>query len=892
MIALSPNTRGGIHRDATRVHASAVGHADEIEKLLTQIVREFPKIGYTQGMNDVAGSLILNSARTGLGLAETTPLEDFRSLLRTCGGFWSEGMPLMHEGVMHLSTMIEAHLPDLAQHWKRHEVQLMTIVPSGLLTLFSQWFGPDHTVRSGLVNFVLRQKYAGALALVLATFEGLRKNGILERDFEDTCVWFHRDMASRLVYSPEHHNFVDAVVRDAESKWLQIVHRELSLGQPEPNREPNTSTSPKSLGVERSFAGVGLNKGDHAANPSEFAVTTSGPSGLTSSGGTRGYSDHIFGTSSSSTSRVVPLTERNLSTYIENNNHTTSTPAATITQPEPPPSLRDHVPRDAGAPAFSYDGGQGFLPPGRGGSDSYHAGMQQGGASNSVSVSKIQGNQAAPSEQSESVKHYLIRPGAKRDERDSRFLERLYSDNGAGSPSIGDRASSMGGSNLVAQQTTPGFAQQTTPGGSSSINNILANGGRDGGVPLTTTMGMRRAPGNGNASPLSVPPVVEPPVGGPPVPVGAASSGTQHQPAIAPPSGGERNRVEQLEQQLRNVTATNDHTVAELASTKTERNKFRDERDKSDARVKELESKIASQEKEIKEYAQMVQNSYNEICKKNDDEVMFKNRIQSLEKDCDFAAEEEVVKEVNKFLDEYHEIFETLGGSGAEDNIGFEDSVRGWLKDGRQTQFGRFVRHLIVLNQRRILQLCGLCLSFKAEKEHYEKSLQTQFQRVKDMEGALRQSRGADYLDSSGTSVQQGQAQQHQAAAQQHQAQAELVNQIEVLKARIQELEATNGELGRNQSSQETANAQLAEELARMKSYTFSPTAAASERSPAGGPVVSSFGGGRISLFAGVAGTSGGGPIQLGTNQPLAQYRRPMPGGSFAGTNSFGPPQA
>ena len=52
MIATSPNTRG-IARDATRVSGGSSQYVGEIERLLHAVVKEFPAIGYTQGMNDV-----------------------------------------------------------------------------------------------------------------------------------------------------------------------------------------------------------------------------------------------------------------------------------------------------------------------------------------------------------------------------------------------------------------------------------------------------------------------------------------------------------------------------------------------------------------------------------------------------------------------------------------------------------------------------------------------------------------------------------------------------------------------------------------------------------------------------------------------------------------------
>ena len=104
-------------------------------------------------------------------------------------------------------------MPDLADHWQKDNVQLEAVLPNGMLTLFSQWFGLESAM--GFTQMIHEHKYIGMIAIVLATCNQLRTSGIFDRDFEGTLGWFHREMRERSAKRP---NWPQRVRMEAETK--------------------------------------------------------------------------------------------------------------------------------------------------------------------------------------------------------------------------------------------------------------------------------------------------------------------------------------------------------------------------------------------------------------------------------------------------------------------------------------------------------------------------------------------------------------------------------------------------------------------------------------------------------------------------------------------------
>ena len=131
----------------------------------------------------------------------------------------SHDMPLVHTCVEHTQLVLDEHLGNLSEHWKRHNVQLLSILPSGLLSLFAQWFGAK-PASEGVLDFILQHKYIGVVALVISSFHQLQDNGLLLRDMEGTLSWFHREMLNR---TATRGSWVGRVLAEADSHWLEVV---------------------------------------------------------------------------------------------------------------------------------------------------------------------------------------------------------------------------------------------------------------------------------------------------------------------------------------------------------------------------------------------------------------------------------------------------------------------------------------------------------------------------------------------------------------------------------------------------------------------------------------------------------------------------------------------
>ena len=56
------------------------------------------------------------------------------------GDFWAEGIPLVMQAAVDLRGLIERHLPDLHAYWTQHKVEIISIVPKGCMTMFTQWW--------------------------------------------------------------------------------------------------------------------------------------------------------------------------------------------------------------------------------------------------------------------------------------------------------------------------------------------------------------------------------------------------------------------------------------------------------------------------------------------------------------------------------------------------------------------------------------------------------------------------------------------------------------------------------------------------------------------------------------------------------------------------------
>ncbi|CAL1141416.1 unnamed protein product [Cladocopium goreaui] len=215
-----------LQRDAEE-EARAVAIANDLERTFAdmpmvaprkpqifRILEEFgnanPDIGYTQGMNYVAATLVLK-----FHPREDTARKKFNEVLLQFNGFWSDDFPLLKVGIWLYQRLAERHLPNLYNHFERCGVEAMSFLPNGWLSLFGKWLPLPAVIEAMdlFIEFGLR----GVLAVTLALFHMQQRRFMACRAMEHVLELINQDMRSAPIDG-------ELLVKSARL-WLPSVNR-------------------------------------------------------------------------------------------------------------------------------------------------------------------------------------------------------------------------------------------------------------------------------------------------------------------------------------------------------------------------------------------------------------------------------------------------------------------------------------------------------------------------------------------------------------------------------------------------------------------------------------------------------------------------------------------
>eukprot|EP00434_Breviolum_minutum_P038187 symbB.v1.2.033866.t1/scaffold4270.1/size42129/2 len=202
----------------------------QIFRILEEFGNSNPDIGYTQGMNYVAATLVLK-----FHPREDTARKKFNEVLLQFSGFWSDGFPLLGVGVQLYQRLAERHLPSLSGHLDRCGVEPLSYLPNGWLSLFGKWLPLPAVIEvmDLFVEFGLR----GVLAVTLALFHMQQRRFIAARAMEHVLELINQDMRTSPIDG-------ELLVKSAKL-WLPSVNRAVaeSYGIPETNQLVDFGTS-------------------------------------------------------------------------------------------------------------------------------------------------------------------------------------------------------------------------------------------------------------------------------------------------------------------------------------------------------------------------------------------------------------------------------------------------------------------------------------------------------------------------------------------------------------------------------------------------------------------------------------------------------------------------
>eukprot|EP00747_Dinoflagellata_sp_TGD_P069587 gnl/TRDRNA2_/TRDRNA2_156191_c2_seq1.p1 gnl/TRDRNA2_/TRDRNA2_156191_c2~~gnl/TRDRNA2_/TRDRNA2_156191_c2_seq1.p1 ORF type:complete len:256 (-),score=53.55 gnl/TRDRNA2_/TRDRNA2_156191_c2_seq1:94-783(-) len=184
----------------------------QIFRILQQYAADNPDIGYTQGMNYVAATMVLKFPDK-----EDIARRRFAEAMMQFGGFWSDGFPLLNFGVQLFARLAELHLTSLWNHLIRSGVEPLSYLPNGWLSLFGKWL-PLPAVMSAM-DIVLECGVRGVLGVTLAVFQ-IQQNRLLRaQGMEQMLEVINQDMRTSPIDG-------DLVVKCART-WLPKVDEAL-----------------------------------------------------------------------------------------------------------------------------------------------------------------------------------------------------------------------------------------------------------------------------------------------------------------------------------------------------------------------------------------------------------------------------------------------------------------------------------------------------------------------------------------------------------------------------------------------------------------------------------------------------------------------------------------
>lgn len=184
----------------------------QIFRILQQYASENPEVGYTQGMNYVAATMVLKFPDR-----EAMARRNFVEAMLQFSGFWSDGFPLLNFGVQLFSRLAEERMPNVWFHLLRSGVEPLSYLPNGWLSLFGKWLPLPAVIE--VVDFVLECGIRGVLATTLAFFQIQQRKILSAHGMEDLLELINQDSRT----APIDGELVVSCAR----RWLPFVDQAL-----------------------------------------------------------------------------------------------------------------------------------------------------------------------------------------------------------------------------------------------------------------------------------------------------------------------------------------------------------------------------------------------------------------------------------------------------------------------------------------------------------------------------------------------------------------------------------------------------------------------------------------------------------------------------------------
>jgi len=159
----------------------------QIFRILQQYAVDNPDIGYTQGMNYVAATMVLKFPHK-----EELAKRRFAEAMLQFSGFWSDGFPLLTFGVSLFSKLAERHLQTLWGHLIHSGVEPLSYLPNGWLSLFGKWLPIPAVMES--MDLVLECGISGVLGVTLALFQISQNRLLKAQGMEHILELINQDM--------------------------------------------------------------------------------------------------------------------------------------------------------------------------------------------------------------------------------------------------------------------------------------------------------------------------------------------------------------------------------------------------------------------------------------------------------------------------------------------------------------------------------------------------------------------------------------------------------------------------------------------------------------------------------------------------------------------------
>eukprot|EP00931_Biecheleriopsis_adriatica_P061171 TRINITY_DN36779_c0_g2_i1.p1 TRINITY_DN36779_c0_g2~~TRINITY_DN36779_c0_g2_i1.p1 ORF type:complete len:873 (+),score=180.04 TRINITY_DN36779_c0_g2_i1:175-2793(+) len=178
-------TQDAIEKDLDRTFPSIEEFCDvrkrELAKMLRAHASVFPKVGYCQGMNFVAGFILLAA-----GTTPDSPKDAFFLLLQMMVKYranllFCDGLPLLKLHTFQFCVLLEKLLPDVHRHFEDTQITPELYLTKWILTLFTQPLPFDSAAR--VWDLIICDGLQALVLVALAVIK-LRRTRLLREDTE------------------------------------------------------------------------------------------------------------------------------------------------------------------------------------------------------------------------------------------------------------------------------------------------------------------------------------------------------------------------------------------------------------------------------------------------------------------------------------------------------------------------------------------------------------------------------------------------------------------------------------------------------------------------------------------------------------------------------------